>query len=1310
MKPDLAIAAVLLACVAAATPAVNAGAPPATCSAIPGCPLTTDLVIFGEGLPGGYEITFRITDCTTCSGPAAGFLLGAVMEAEFGPYTTGTCSSGDDLVTLDTTATSPRFMSGTTVLPEQSCVPLDGSQSFTPTLIDDLRTACVDSGGSDPNLDFNIPRLRLTGNDGARTQGVLTNRPRLTFPLSVRSTDGLDRVVPHFDFRQDLTFTVAETLLPATTVRFWPDGLPLRLGPLDITYTAPLVTFTTPGEPIGPPAYTPAPPALSNVPLDPNLSVVSCMPFGDLCTDDTALINDGYFMNGFWAPSAAAFDVNGLDVTLDLGAAHLVTYEPVFPRGVKLTLNGDATIDIDDSEVAGGGFFGGTAFFRCNDNHRITSTGPIYTNVTRSLNTSPFAPELLAGGGVLAGVSDLNQGAENLVWTYNEASALECGTLFVPDALADKERDAPGMIVGPQYEWLAAADLLNPDPDKVDGRGVYGGVNYNRDGACVGGALEGLLCTADPGCDPGVGEAGTCDVGRWSPKCPDLTLGTTPTWATGIQNVNPKLQKSIVPGDAAQADREMAFFARQSGITGVFDAGNDDFTFQPAGGFQIDFDRFGWAFLDSRSCPGDTITDGGLVFPWPADESISFAEMKFCDCSALKTSRITESLTEHTLAYWDAAFKPYNLYFSPAVDADCELVSGTGCLADSLNAAATACIDAVTPVQHLKPDPLATFGLTPAGEPSNGGVISLKAGADFDFEEPVDVEQEPYVLHMEEIRLTPWDGATENAVQGGTHNFGCYNVTGKAQLPYFGETDAGLMIGKAQAADSFHTAEMHEAEQLGALCDPSNLAIGAERAMGAGCIEVAQNLCYLRPSLTEEANGTDAQGAGVFVGYASETGGGSVDPADIDFGASQVALSTTIDGDQIRGDIGAGAPLAAYAVLANTGQSATAARDRLKACVPSGRLGPAAIAEYDAALAKMGGAMPNPSGVPDTMHGTGAIDDVKGQPDAQESFRVVGPTLTGQRITGWLEFSNDVERIEQANIDSDMFAADGGNTIHKLLRTGVGVARHVKSTDNPIIEVFGGPGFGPFELIGDFLLDLESLFMMDYDLTVQNCQYGFQSITGSFHMSGGALSTIGFPEVSATHYWDSTGSAYFDASIEAEFLNHKAGGAFLIGRLVDISLMQDRDPEVTSFLGDVNAFSGSYVSGSAGGRLLNLGCLLRIDVGGQVAGWWNLENLKPGAKLRGWVSGKGACLVSVHGDLSLVASPAGLDVLEMQGSFWVAGGIGFCEEDEWDTPQDVLGDKACLACVISKSQRYLFHPLVPVPFLTEPGQTEAVCK
>jgi hypothetical protein len=82
----------------------------------------------------------------------------------------------------------------------------------------------------------------------------------------------------------------------------------------------------------------------------------------------------------------------------------------------------------------------------------------------------------------------------------------------------------------------------------------------------------------------------------------------------------------------------------------------------------------------------------------------------------------------------------------------------------------------------------------------------------------------------------------------------------------------------------------------------------------------------------------------------------------------------------------------------------------------------------------------------------------------------------------------------------------------------------------------------------------------------------------------------------------------------------------------------------------------------------------------------------------------------VHGDLSLVASPAGLDVLEMQGSFWVAGGIGFCEEDEWDTPQDVLGDKACLACVISKSQRYLFHPLVPVPFLTEPGQTEAVCK
>ena len=74
-------AVTLLALAIALSPQVLAGSPPASCTALTGCPLTTDLVIFGEGLPNGYEITFRITGCTTCSGSSGAFTLGATMEA-----------------------------------------------------------------------------------------------------------------------------------------------------------------------------------------------------------------------------------------------------------------------------------------------------------------------------------------------------------------------------------------------------------------------------------------------------------------------------------------------------------------------------------------------------------------------------------------------------------------------------------------------------------------------------------------------------------------------------------------------------------------------------------------------------------------------------------------------------------------------------------------------------------------------------------------------------------------------------------------------------------------------------------------------------------------------------------------------------------------------------------------------------------------------------------------------------------------------------------------------------------------------------
>ena len=37
----------------------------------------------------------------------------------------------------------------------------------------------------------------------------------------------------------------------------------------------------------------------------------------------------------------------------------------------------------------------------------------------------------------------------------------------------------------------------------------------------------------------------------------------------------------------------------------------------------------------------------------------------------------------------------------------------------------------------------------------------------------------------------------------------------------------------------------------------------------------------------------------------------------------------------------------------------------------------------------------------------------------------------------------------------------------------------------------------------------------------------------------------------------------------------------------------------------------------------------------------------------------------------------------MSGFMWVAGGIGACDEEDWDTPDDVLDDDWCASCVLS---------------------------
>ena len=39
------------------------------------------------------------------------------------------------------------------------------------------------------------------------------------------------------------------------------------------------------------------------------------------------------------------------------------------------------------------------------------------------------------------------------------------------------------------------------------------------------------------------------------------------------------------------------------------------------------------------------------------------------------------------------------------------------------------------------------------------------------------------------------------------------------------------------------------------------------------------------------------------------------------------------------------------------------------------------------------------------------------------------------------------------------------------------------------------------------------------------------------------------------------------------------------------------------------------------------------------------------------------------------------EAYKIGGNFWLGGGIGSCEPDDWETPADVMNDDWCAACV-----------------------------
>jgi hypothetical protein len=1247
----------------------SAGAPPASCSGgANGCDLESDVLVFAEG-DTTYEITAQITDCYQCVDHGDGtFDLDGRAEIDWGPYDPTLCAVSNGTTELHLSYDVLTMGAGAA---ETTYIPATPTDQFHPNIPTPLRPDCV----SADNMAYAIPWVVLTGADGARSGISGTGDDAwLDLPELVRAEEGgvlMSRIsLEQFHFAQGLSLNTSRIDLSGSTLRFWPDGLPFKLGPHVTTFTETEVSFSA-DDSSGPQAYTPFPPHSANLTTGPGGQVITCDPakpdFGtDPCTTDS-ISNGSYFDSTSWQVTGdPSFDNDGLDVVLDLPLGFHVTYETLFPRGVWAKLEGPATLTVTDSTVDSGTFSDGTAWLRIWD-------GDLCETIDGRERTFPLEndyglPQIGAGGSLLAGVEDLTP-LEPIDWAASTAEQLECGTLYIPPVQDD---------LLPQIGWNGSAvpTVLN--------RGIYAGFNYNRNRVChdsAGTALE-KTCASNGDCDTGSGEY--CDDGGFSPLCGTPTGGYDPQWRTEIEGESKSFL--IDPDNASHGDREMAFFVRRSGVTGVFDGGDDQFTLGNVNGMEFEFDSYGLAYEESRNSGQDTIVAGGVVFPWPSLTTVPFEEMSVCDCGTMDNGKAPEYLVENNLMYWNAIFYPYGLRFVSSLNTDgtCPDPATGGCVAPST----AVCITALTPIPRLKPDPTSEFPLDYAGEPQTFEPLSQPR---LNFDESVDPVAAPYTYDIEHFKLnTHPSAATYDAViVNQTEPYGHYETSGDLSIPYFGLTPAGIQVMTEVVSDIYYNpVNLFEEANL------ANSFVTASRAIAADTVAVDYKIDYFTPSATADPNdGTDIKrhGRGTLFAFADE-------PAQ-NLGAVHVAGGMIMTPEEI---VYNAADLGPTAVMRLWGATEPTERTQLGNIIPVTYLAYPYNDMYDQALAELtfekgyhAYTLTDPVQLKLDLHETGAMDFLESNPLASIDFNVgsspPSPPANGERTTGYMLFSTPPDQVEEYLVTSNQNTGGEFYAVEGLL---LHVDRHTKQDKMPITTVsreeipgasqnmaMPGEQSIAFPSGGGGTKDGGSFFpgiTWDVDFTMPGFQ--FESMTGSLDLTKGGLSGVGFDELCATLKFWADGDWYFDAGVKLNWSGYSVKGGVLLGNTIDMTPLRNRDPDVSDFLYGVTQFDGGYLGlgVSANAPIVDYGCFFRINAGAEVAGWYISQSY--GGKVRGFVIGEGACLVKIRGDMTLIGGEVN-DAYRIGGHFWAAGGIGDCDPGGWDTPGDVLDDDFCAACV-----------------------------
>ena len=129
------------------------------------------------------------------------------------------------------------------------------------------------------------------------------------------------------------------------------------------------------------------------------------------------------------------------------------------------------------------------------------------------------------------------------------------------------------------------------------------------------------------------------------------------------------------------------------------------------------------------------------------------------------------------------------------------------------------------------------------------------------------------------------------------------------------------------------------------------------------------------------------------------------------------------------------------------------------------------------------------------------------------------------------------------------------------------------------------------------------------------------------------------------------------------------GASMLFGRINQSSatVLAADYPDLIERLPLEDAMTGVYMRALGDFPIIQDGCLLSLNVGGEIEIWYFTgEETAYGGSLRGFAYGEALCVISGRGDVTLTFSHEGEDAQKFEGEGWLAGGIGWdCDPGTW---------------------------------------------